>query len=86
MKVDIIEDEPKSLILEFDGTDRGVAELLKGVLMQDKDVDFVSVVKEHPEIGKLRLVLKAEKPRALVAKAAEEAEKMLDQVSSKLKK
>ena len=86
MEVNVLEDEPKSLILEFDRADRGVAELLKGVLMQNKSVDFVSVVKEHPEIGKPKLVLKAEKPKALVAKAVEEVEEMLDQVSTKLKK
>ena len=48
---------------------------------------FGTVVKEHPEINKARLIVKAEKnPKALVAKAIEEIEDKLKEVESKLPK
>ncbi|MCL5419888.1 MAG: hypothetical protein M1354_03360 [Candidatus Marsarchaeota archaeon] len=85
MKISIIEDEPKSLIIEFDGADRGIADIIKGRLTESKDVEFVSVVKEHFEVGKPRLVVKSSKnAKALVLKAIEGLEDDLKKLSSQV--
>lgn len=87
MKVEILEDEPKSLILEFDESDRAVAELIKDEIIDNKDVEFAAVVKEHPEVGRPRLVVKAsKKPSTIVAKAIENVEAKLKEFESKLPK
>ncbi len=86
MELKIIEDEPKSMILEFVEADRGLAELIKDRLINNKDVDFAGVVKEHPEIGMPRLVVKASKPKALILKAIEEVQDEMKELSSQMPK
>jgi DNA-directed RNA polymerase subunit L len=87
MKVNIIEDEPKSFILEFEGADRSIAEIIKDALIDNKDVEFVAVVREHPEIGYPRLVVKTTKNAAsIVTKAVDQVQKDLNEFSSKLPK
>lgn len=87
MKVEIIEDEPKSLVIEFQESDRAVAELIKEEVVSNKDVEFAAVVKEHPEIGKPRLIVKAsKKPSTIVSKALENVEAKLKEFEAKLPK
>ncbi len=87
MKLTIIEDEPKSLVIEFDGVDRSIPDLIKGKLMESKDVEFVSVVKEHFEVGKPRLVIKSTKSaKPLVLKAIEGLEDDLKELQSQVPK
>ena len=86
MELEIIEDEPKSIILEFRGADRGIADVIKDRLLLNKDVEFAGVVKEHPEIGMPRLVVKAGKPKAAVLKAVEEVQAEMKEFASQLPK
>ncbi len=87
MKLNIIEEEAKSMIIEFDGTDRAIPELLKDKLMQNKDVEFASVMKTHPEIGQPRLVVKSGKnAKSLVLKALEDVEEDIKELSSQMNK
>ena len=86
MEVKIIEDEPKSVVIEFVDADRGVAELIKDRLTDNKDVDFAGVVKEHPEIGMPRLVVKAAKARSLVLEAVEEVQEEIRDFASQMPK
>lgn len=87
MKVNFIEDESKSLVVEFEGMDRSVVELVKAKLLEDKEVDFVGVNKEHPEIGTPRLIVKSGKSaRSLVAKAIDEVQDELKELSSQVPK
>ncbi len=86
MELKIIEDEPKSVVLEFVEADRGIAELIKDKLISNKDVSFAGVMKEHPEIGMPRLVVKADKARALVLKAVEEVQEEIKEFSSQMPK
>lgn len=87
MKIKIIEDEPKSLIIEFEGYDRAVPELLKNRLMESKDVEFVSATKEHPELGWPRLMVKSSKgAKALVLKAIGEVEDEMKELASAIPK
>ncbi|MGC8676298.1 MAG: RpoL/Rpb11 RNA polymerase subunit family protein [Candidatus Micrarchaeia archaeon] len=87
MPISIIEDTPKSLVIEFEGIDRSVAELIASKLSESGAVEFAGVEKEHPETGKPRLVVKAEKsPRSLVEKAVEQAEKEIEELKQQMGK
>ncbi len=87
MKLEIIEDEPKTLVIEFEDADRSVAEAIKGEIIDSESADFVAVVKEHPELNKTRLIVKASRnPKGLVSKAIEDIEEKLKEVESKLPK
>ena len=87
MKLNIIEDEPKSLVVELIDADRGIAEMIKDKLLGNKDVDFVTVMKEHPEVGKPKLIVKSSKnARSLVLKAVEELQDDIKELSSKIPK
>jgi DNA-directed RNA polymerase subunit L len=87
MKLNILEDEPKSMIIEFLDADRGIAELIKEKLEASKEISFVGVIKEHPEAGKPRLVIKSEKnARILLLKAIESIQDEIKDLSSQLPK
>ena len=87
MKLNFIEDESKSLIIEFKEADRGIAELIKDKLLNKEGVEFAAVVKEHPDISNPRLVVKASKnARTLVAKAVSEVEEDIKELASKIPK
>ena len=86
MQLKIIEDEPKSMILEFVDADRGIAELIKDKLIKNKNVEFAGVTKEHPEVGQPRLIVKANKPKALILEAVEEVQKEIKEMASQIPK
>ncbi|MDE1845857.1 MAG: hypothetical protein KGH53_01070 [Candidatus Micrarchaeota archaeon] len=87
MKIKIIEDEPKSLVIEFEGYDRAIPELIKSRLLEVKDIEFVSATKEHPELGWPRLVVKSSKgAKAHVLKAIEEVEKEMKELAAAIPK
>ena len=87
MKVNIVEDEAKSLVVEFQGADRAFAELIKYKLLESKDVDFASATKEHPELGWPRLIVKSSKSaRSLVLKAIEQVEDDIKELHSQIPK
>ena len=87
MKLNIIEDEPKSLVVELIDADRGIAEMIKDKLLGNKDVDFVTVMKEHPEVGKPKLIVKSSKnAKALVLKALEVLDEEIKEMASQLPK
>ncbi|MGI0141432.1 MAG: RpoL/Rpb11 RNA polymerase subunit family protein [Candidatus Micrarchaeales archaeon] len=87
MNIKIIEDEPKSLIIEFEGMDRAIPELIKTRLLESKDVDFVSAMKEHPEMGWPRLVVKSSKnAKSLVMKAIEQVQDEMQELKAQIPK
>ena len=87
MKVKIIEDDPKSLVIEFEGADRALAEFLKSKLLQNKDVDFTAVLKEHPEVGWPRLVVKSSKnAKGIVLKIVGQVEDDIKEFASQIPK
>ncbi|MDE1851765.1 MAG: hypothetical protein KGH69_03705 [Candidatus Micrarchaeota archaeon] len=87
MKLNFIEDEAKSLTIEFEGFDRGIPDMIKEKLLESKEVDFAGVIKEHPELGNPRLVVKSEKnARNLVLKAVEEVQEELKEIASQVPK
>lgn len=87
MKLNFIEDDSKSLIVEFEDADRSIAEMIKSKLIDNKDVDFVGVVKEHPDIDRPRLIVKSSKnARTLVSKAIEELQDDVKDLAASLPK
>ncbi len=87
MKLKVVEDEKGSLVIEFEGVDRGIPDLIKGKLQESKDVDFAGVAKEHFEVSNPRLIVKSEKSaRNLVLKAIEELEDELKELQSQVPK
>ncbi|MDE1834316.1 MAG: hypothetical protein KGH64_03180 [Candidatus Micrarchaeota archaeon] len=87
MKLNFVEDETKSLIVEFVDIDRGIPEMIKSKLQDNKDVEFVGVVKERPEINTTKLIIKSSKSaRSLVLKSIEELQDDLKELSSKVPK
>jgi DNA-directed RNA polymerase subunit L len=87
MKVEVIESKADGLTIKLEGSDRAVAELIKEELLKNKDVEFAAVVKEHPEINNVRLIVKSSKsPNTAVKKAIEAAEENLKELESKLPK
>jgi DNA-directed RNA polymerase subunit L len=87
VQVNITEDETKSFIAEFEGTDRGVVELIKEKVAESKDVEFASVEKDHPEHAKVRLVVKSTRnAKALVLKAIEELQEEVKELSAQIPK
>ncbi len=87
MEINFIEDDAKNLVVEFVGADRSIAEMIKSKLISNKDVDFVGVVKTHPEINRPRLIVKSSKnARTLVANAVEELQDDIKGLSASLPK
>ncbi len=87
IKVNIIEDESKSFVAELIGADRSVAELIKEKLGENKDVEFSSVEKDHPETGDPRLIVKSSKnAKGLALKAIEAAEEELKEIAGEIPK
>jgi DNA-directed RNA polymerase subunit L len=85
--IKIIEDETKGFTAEFEGTDRGIVELIREKVAQGKDVEFASVEKDHPEQTMVRLVVKSTKnAKGLVLKAIEELQEEVKDLSAQIPK
>ncbi len=87
MKIKILEDEAKSITIEFEDVDRSIPDLICGRLQEDSDVDFAAVVKEHPETGKPKLIVRSGKnAKKLVLKAVEEVQDQVKELAAQLPK
>ena len=87
MKLNIIEDETKSMIIELVDADRGIADLIRDRLAEKKDIEFVSVIKTHPDVGQPRLIVKSNKnARAAILKALDEVQEEIDEFAKQLPK
>jgi DNA-directed RNA polymerase subunit L len=87
MKLNFVEDSGKSLIVEFIDVDRSVAELIKSKLIDNKDVEFVGVVREHPDIDISKLIVKSNKnAKTLVEKALGDIQDDMKELAANLPK
>jgi DNA-directed RNA polymerase subunit L len=77
MKTNVLKNEGKELILEFEGTDSTIAEMLASQLLTESDVSFAGVSRDHPQTGKPTLVIKTskKKPADVLQSAIEDLEK-----------
>lgn len=87
MKLNFVEDDPKSLIIEFVDTDRSLPEMIKSKLLDNKDVDFVGVVKERPDINTPKLIVKSSKnAKTIVLKAVDELQDEIKELAAHVPK
>ncbi len=82
--INVIKNESKELILEFDDGDTTIPDLIAAELQKNSDVSFTGVRKDHPEIGKPQLIIKTEKKKA--SEALNKALEALDEWISEVKK
>ncbi|BCS90624.1 MAG: DNA-directed RNA polymerase subunit L [Candidatus Micrarchaeota archaeon] len=85
MSVKVIKDSKDELVLEFDGTDTTVADLVSSYLTATQDVEFAGVYKSHPEIGNPQLIIKAKNPKDKLNKALSKIENDLDTILKAIK-
>jgi DNA-directed RNA polymerase subunit L len=83
MKITVVKNEGNELIIDFDTSDYTIPDLIASQLQQNDDVEFAGVAKEHPEVGRPRLVIKTDKKNARAA--LEKALKQLDETITELK-
>lgn len=61
LKLKVIKDESKELMVEFDTKDLTIPDLIASELLSEDDVEFAGVSKDHPETGNVLLVVKSKK-------------------------
>lgn len=88
MKANIIKNEAKELRLEFDTNDLTILDLIANNLMEQKEVVFAGVTKEHPEIGRPVLVLKTEnkKPIEILNKTLDKIKESFEELKEDVEK
>ncbi len=86
MKINVIKEESNELIIEFDTTDLTIPDLIASQLQQNDDVEFAGVAKDHPEVGKPRLVIKTGKQKAktVLMKALEQLDDTITELKSSI--
>jgi DNA-directed RNA polymerase subunit L len=82
--INIIKNESKELILEFENGDTTIPDLITAEIAENPDVAFVGVTKDHPETGKPQLVIKTNKKKA--SEILEKALESIDEQISAIKK
>ena len=88
MEIKVIKDEGKELVLEFETPDLTIPDLLAHELLNDSDVSFAGVSKDHPETGKPRLVVKTSrgKPAGAISDAIESIGKNVKELKAVIAK
>ncbi|MCL4411519.1 DNA-directed RNA polymerase subunit L [Candidatus Marsarchaeota archaeon] len=84
MEINTIKEEGKELVIEFVTKDMTILDLVAGELLQNDDVEFAGVEKDHPEIGNPRLVIRTSKKKP--KEALEKALENIDETFSDMKK
>ncbi|MCC7570440.1 hypothetical protein KO465_03780 [Candidatus Micrarchaeota archaeon] len=65
MNFEIIKKEEDYLEIKFIGEDSSIFYALRDVLAADKDVEFISVLQEHPEIENVIVILRTKKSKPI---------------------
>ncbi|EET90201.1 MAG: hypothetical protein UNLARM2_0640 [Candidatus Micrarchaeum acidiphilum ARMAN-2] len=88
MEAKIIKNDSKELQIEFEDGDITIPDLIVNAVINDKDVEFAGVEKDHPEVGKPRLVIKTLKkhPAKIVEEAIESIEKDTETIKKMISK
>lgn len=86
MKINVVKDEGNELVVEFDTFDFTIPDLLADELLEDSNVEFAGVSKDHPETGKPVLMLRAKKPKDSIVKAIERLDENFSELKTQLSK
>jgi DNA-directed RNA polymerase subunit L len=86
VEVKVEQKDKQTAEITFVDEDLAMVEMLKEILLESDEVDFVAALKEHPEVGHPKLMLKMKRgsPTAAVAKAAAKIAKMAAELQKKL--
>ncbi len=80
MKLNLIKEEDKELAIEFETSDFTIPDLIADELLEDSNVEFAGVSKDHPETGKPILVIRGKKPKAALMDALERLDKNFGEI------
>lgn len=86
MKLTVIKDEGKELIVDFDTKDFTIPDMIADQLIEDGSVEYAGVMKQYRETSSPRLMITAKKPKESLAKAIEELEEKFSALQKKQKK
>lgn len=91
MKINVLKDESKELIIEFDTKDLTIPDLIANALVNEENTEFAGVSKDHPETGNAVLVLKSKKTAKTellkaLGKIDEQFSELKSQISTSRKK
>ena len=87
MKLNLVREGDKELAIEFDTADFTIPDLIADELLEDSNVEFAGVSKDHPETGKPVLVIRAKKsPKASLMDAIERLDKSFGEIKISKKK
>ena len=88
MKINVVKNENKELIIEFDDGDLTLPEFLAGELSKEDDVAFAGVDRQHLGTSKPKLVVRTEKKKAIdmLDKALDAMDEEFSDLKSQLSK
>lgn len=87
MKVNLIKDEDKELVLEFETSEFTIPDLIVDELLEDSNVEFAGTSKDHPETGKPVLTIRSKKdPRASLSAAIKRIDENFTELKTQLSK
>ncbi|MDE1865644.1 MAG: hypothetical protein KGH94_03355 [Candidatus Micrarchaeota archaeon] len=75
MKLNLIKEEDREIAIEFETSDFTIPDLIADELLEDSNVEFAGVSKDHPETGKPVLVIRGKKPKSCLMDAIERLDK-----------
>jgi DNA-directed RNA polymerase subunit L len=84
---EILEDDKERLVILFKNEEPSFLNLLKSKLLEQEEVKFASVEKEHPEINNVtfKIVTTSASPRKCLEKALNEIEKEIEEIEKLFK-
>jgi DNA-directed RNA polymerase subunit L len=88
LKIKVLKDEGKELDIEFDTKDLTIPDLIAAELLENGDVEFAGVSKDHPETGKPVLKVRTSKKKAVdaVMKSLESIEENFTKLKASISK
>ena len=87
MEVKVEKKDKHAVEITFAGEDVGMVQAIRDYLIEDEEVEFAGVMKEHPETTNPKLILKVKKgdPIKMVVKAADKVAKVATELKKKIK-
>lgn len=88
MKMEVLKNEKDMAEFRLEGERHSFPNLLRSKLLENKDVEYVSYVLDHPLDRSARFVLKTsgKTPKKVLEEATKEIDAELDEFASKIKK
>ncbi len=81
----IIKDTKNELEIELEGESHTLCNVLRKILMEDKDVRAAAYVIEHPIIGEPKLYIRGKNPRKSLMNAAETLKSRCEELKDLIK-